>query len=76
VHYFRFDDSRRTTEYVQGITLALAPFLGVMGLEPAGEAPVSAILAGPIAGVRRQPLRPAQTPPDARRDGQDQFPDR
>jgi acetamidase/formamidase len=50
VHYFRFDDSRRTTEYVQGITLALAPFLGVMALEPVGDASVSAILAGPYGG--------------------------
>jgi acetamidase/formamidase len=50
VHYFRFDDSRAATEYVQGIRLTLAPFLGVMGLEPAGEAPVSAILAGPYGG--------------------------
>src|SRR5271170_426021 len=45
VHYFRFDESRTTTEYVNGITLALAPFLGVMGLEPVGDEPVSAILA-------------------------------
>jgi acetamidase/formamidase len=50
VHYFRFDDSRATTEYVQGIQLTLAPFLGVMGLEPAGDGPVSAILAGPYGG--------------------------
>jgi len=50
VHYFRFDDARRTTEYVDGITLTLAPFLGVMGVEPAGDSPVSAILAGPYGG--------------------------
>jgi acetamidase/formamidase len=50
LHYFRFDDASTTTEYVQGIRLPLAPFLGVMGVEPAGEAPVSAILAGPYGG--------------------------
>jgi acetamidase/formamidase len=50
VHYFRFDDARRATEYVAGITLTLAPFLGVMGVEPAGDSPVSAILAGPYGG--------------------------
>jgi acetamidase/formamidase len=50
VHYFRFDDARATTEYVQGITLTLAPFLGVMSLEPAGDDRVSAILAGPYGG--------------------------
>jgi acetamidase/formamidase len=50
VHYFRFDDARRTTEYVDGITLTLAPFLGVMGVEPAGDSQVSAILAGPYGG--------------------------
>jgi acetamidase/formamidase len=50
VHYFRFDDARRATEYVQGIELELAPFLGVMAVEPAGDASVSAILAGPYGG--------------------------
>jgi acetamidase/formamidase len=50
VHYFRFDESRTSTEYVDGITLSLNPFLGVMGVEPAGNVPVSAILAGPYGG--------------------------
>jgi acetamidase/formamidase len=50
VHYFRFDEARKTTEYVHGITLILAPFVGVMGVEPAGDTPVSAILAGPYGG--------------------------
>jgi acetamidase/formamidase len=50
VHYFRFDDARRSTEYVDGITLTLAPFLGVMGVEPAGDSQVSAILSGPYGG--------------------------
>jgi acetamidase/formamidase len=50
VHYFRFDAERKSTEYVAGITLPLAPFLGVMAVEPAGDDPVSAILAGPYGG--------------------------
>ena len=50
VHYFRFDEARRSTEYVDGIKLELAPFLGVMAVEPAGDAAVSAILAGPYGG--------------------------
>jgi acetamidase/formamidase len=50
LHYFRFDDSREATEYVQGIKLTPVPFLGIMGVEPAGDAPVSAILAGPHGG--------------------------
>jgi acetamidase/formamidase len=50
VHYFRFDKERKTTEYVHGIEFQLAPFLGVMGVEPAGDTPVSAILAGPYGG--------------------------
>ena len=50
VHYFRFDDARRHTEYVHGIELELAPFLGVMAAEPVGNAAVSAILAGPYGG--------------------------
>jgi acetamidase/formamidase len=50
VHYFRFDEERTHAEFVQGITLPLAPFLGVMAVEPAGEQPVSAILSGPYGG--------------------------
>ena len=50
VHYFRFGDSRSVTEYVHGISLPLAPFLGVMAVEPSGNDPVSAILSGPYGG--------------------------
>jgi acetamidase/formamidase len=50
LHYFRFDDARTSTEYVQGIRLPLAPFLGVMAVEPVGNAAVSAILAGRHGG--------------------------
>jgi acetamidase/formamidase len=50
VHYFRFDKERTSTEYVQGIRLPLAPFLGVMGVEPPGADKTSAILAGPYGG--------------------------
>jgi acetamidase/formamidase len=50
VHYFRFNASLTSTEYVEGITLPLAPFLGVMAVEPSGDDPVSAILAGSYGG--------------------------
>ena len=48
--YFHLDRTAGTTEFVDGITLTLAPFLGVMAVEPAGDAEVSAILAGPYGG--------------------------
>ena len=50
VHYFRFNDTRTSTEYVQGITLQLAPFLGVMAVEPSDAEQTSAILAGAYGG--------------------------
>ena len=50
VHYFRFDQARVATEYVSGITMPLHPFLGVMAVEPEGDQPVSAILAGSYGG--------------------------
>ncbi|MGC2486105.1 MAG: acetamidase/formamidase family protein [Acidimicrobiales bacterium] len=50
LHYFDFDDARTRTEFVQGIEFSLAPFLGVVGVEPAGDASVSAILSGPYGG--------------------------
>jgi acetamidase/formamidase len=50
VHYFRFDDARATAQYTHGITLPMAPFLGVMAAEPAGAEPVSAIVSGPYGG--------------------------
>jgi acetamidase/formamidase len=50
VHYFRFDDARTVAEYTHGISLPMAPFLGVVATEPAGDDTVSAILAGPYGG--------------------------
>jgi acetamidase/formamidase len=50
VHYFTFDDARTTAEYTHGIRLAMAPFLGVVAAEPAGNDPVSAILSGAYGG--------------------------
>ena len=49
VHYFTFDDARTTTEYEHGITLKMAPFLGVVA-EPTGQDPVSAIVSGSYGG--------------------------
>jgi acetamidase/formamidase len=50
VHYFTFDEARTTAEFTHGIRLPMAPFLGVIGVEPAGNDPVSAILSGPYGG--------------------------
>ncbi|HTU94533.1 MAG TPA: acetamidase/formamidase family protein [Solirubrobacteraceae bacterium] len=50
VHYFRFGEDRRDAEFVNGIRIPLAPSMGVFAVEPAGEEPVSAILAGPYGG--------------------------
>ena len=50
LHYFRFDDDRRVAQYTHGIQLPMAPFLGVMAVEPAGDDQVSAILGGPYGG--------------------------
>jgi ketosteroid isomerase-like protein len=50
VHYFTFDEAHTVAVYEHGITLPMAPFLGVVGAEPAGDEAVSAILAGPYGG--------------------------
>jgi acetamidase/formamidase len=50
VHYFTFDEARTTVEYTHGIRLPMAPFLGVIGVEPAGDNPVSAIPSGAYGG--------------------------
>jgi acetamidase/formamidase len=50
VHYFTFDQARTTAEFTHGIKLAMAPFLGVVAAEPAGDGQVSAILSGPYGG--------------------------
>jgi acetamidase/formamidase len=50
VHYFTFDDTRTTAEFTHGIKLPMSPFLGVVGVEPAGDDPVSAILSGGYGG--------------------------
>jgi acetamidase/formamidase len=50
VHYFRFGDDRRQTDFVDGIRIPLAPSMGVFAVEPEGDQPASAILAGPYGG--------------------------
>jgi acetamidase/formamidase len=50
LHYFRLDESRQFADFVDGIRIPLAPFMGVFAVEPAGDEPVSAILAGPYGG--------------------------
>jgi acetamidase/formamidase len=50
LHYFTFDDARTTAEFTHGISLPMAPFLGVVATEPAGDDPVSAIVSGSYGG--------------------------
>ncbi len=50
LRYFKFDEERRYTEFAPGIRIKLAPFQGVMAVQPAGDEPVSGILSGPYGG--------------------------
>ncbi len=50
VHYFRFDRDRTKALFDDGIGVKLRPLIGVMGVEPAGDEQVSAILAGDYGG--------------------------
>jgi len=50
VHYFRFSEDRSHAEFVEGIKIPLKPSMGVFAVEPEGDEPVSAILAGPYGG--------------------------
>lgn len=50
VHYFRFSEDRNFADFVDGIRIPLRPSMGVYAVEPEGEEPVSAILAGPYGG--------------------------
>jgi acetamidase/formamidase len=50
LHYFRFDEQRSHADFVEGIRIPLAPTMGVFAVEPEGEEPISAILAGPYGG--------------------------
>ncbi len=50
VHYFRFDGERRSTTFVNGVTIPLAPFQDIAALQPKDDKPVSGILAGAHGG--------------------------
>jgi acetamidase/formamidase len=50
LRYFTFDDARTTAEFAHRIRLPMEPFLGVVGTEPAGSEPVSAIVSGSYGG--------------------------
>ena len=50
VHYFRFSEDRNFADFVDGIRIPLRPSMGVYAVEPEGDEPVSAILAGPYGG--------------------------
>ena len=47
---FRFDGDRTSAEFVDGIRIPLRPSMGVYAVEPEGDEPISAILAGPYGG--------------------------
>lgn len=50
VHYFRFSEDRTRADFVDGVTVPLRPFLGVVAVEPVGEVHTSAILSGSYGG--------------------------
>ncbi|MGO4329326.1 acetamidase/formamidase family protein [Cupriavidus sp. 2TAF22] len=50
LRYFKFEENRQYTEFAPGIRIKLAPFQGVMAVQPAGDEPVSGILSGPYGG--------------------------
>jgi acetamidase/formamidase len=50
LRYFKFDKERTSTEFAPGIRLALHAGQGMFATQPAGDAPMSAILNGPHGG--------------------------
>ena len=50
VHYFRFSEDRSHAEFVDGIRIPLRPSMGVYAVEPEGDEPITAIVAGPYGG--------------------------
>jgi acetamidase/formamidase len=50
LRYFRFDLERMTTEFVPGLEIPLGPFQGILGVQPAGDQPVSSVPPGPYGG--------------------------
>jgi acetamidase/formamidase len=57
VHCFRFNEDRSYADFVEGIRIPIAPSMGVYAVEPAGEEPISAILAGPSPSGPTRPGR-------------------
>jgi acetamidase/formamidase len=51
LQYFRFDADRRYTEFGKGVRIPLSPVQSVMATQPAGSAPVSALLVGQYGGM-------------------------
>jgi acetamidase/formamidase len=50
IRHFALDRRTMTTELVPGITLPLRPFLGIMGVAPAGPEPHISSVPGPFGG--------------------------
>jgi acetamidase/formamidase len=51
LQYFRFDADRRSTDFGKGVRIPLSPVQSVMATQPAGTAPVSALLVGRYGGM-------------------------
>lgn len=50
LRYLKFDDARNYAAYVPGVNIPLKPFQAYLATQPAGDAPVSANLAGNYGG--------------------------
>ena len=50
IRFFQFDKQSMTTEFMPGLTIPLGPFQGILGVQPAGDQPVSSSPPGPYAG--------------------------
>ncbi len=50
LRHLRLDREAMTTELVPGVTIPLAPFLGIMGVAPADDGPHSSVPPGPFGG--------------------------
>lgn len=50
IHHFTHDLENRITRFKEGVTIPLQPFLGIMGVAPATEEPLSTVPPGPHGG--------------------------
>ena len=50
LRFFQFDRDRMTTEFMPGLEIPLGPFQGILGVQPAGDQPMSSSPPGPYGG--------------------------